>query len=196
MTAQILPLRRVEGTPEALSDAALLAACALGDQAALGTLFDRHHTAVYRFIARLSQADPADLDDLVQNTFLTVQRSARRYEGRSAVRTWILGIAANTARREARSRGRRRRLAAVVAAQPQSASTAVDIAVDRRQAVERLQTALAALPEKLRVCFVLCQLEGVPGPEAAATLGIRLGTLYRRIHTARKTLSAALEAHR
>jgi RNA polymerase sigma-70 factor (ECF subfamily) len=196
MTAQVLPLRRVEGKPEALSDAALLAACALGDQAALGTLFDRHHGAVYRFIARLSQTNAADLDDLVQNTFLTVQRSARRYQGRSAVRTWILGIAANTVRREARSRGRRQRLAAVMAETPRTAPQTVDTLVDQRQAVAHLQQALAELPEKFRVCFVLCQLEGVPGPEAAAILGIRVGTLYRRIHTARKRLSAALEAHR
>ena len=51
---------------------------------------------------------------------------------------------------------------------------------------------LAALPVALRECFVLCQLEGVSGPEAARALGIRPGTLYRRIHDARQRLRAAV----
>lgn len=192
MSARVLPLRRVNGTTAELSDAALLAACAGGDGAALGALFDRHHAAVYRFIARLAQADAADLDDLVQTTFLTAQRSARKYQGRSTVRTWLFGIAVNTVRREARSRGRRRRLAGHVAAQPAQAVRAVDEAVAQREAVRRLQAALADLPEALRACFVLCQLERVSGPEAAQALGVRVGTVYRRVHDARKRLQAAM----
>ena len=196
MTARVLPLRRVEGTTAELSDAALVAACAAGDAPALGALFDRHHAAVYRFIGRLSQAEQADLDDLVQTTFLTVQRSARKYQGRSTVRTWIFGIAVNSVRREARGRGRRLRLAGHVAAQPAQPTQAVDEAVAKREAVRRFQAALADLPETLRAVFVLCQLEGVCGPEAAQALGLRVGTVYRRIHDARKRLQAAMEGSR
>ena len=126
VSGRVLPLRRIEGVVEEMSDDALLAACAMGDAAALGALFDRHHAGVYRFIGRLSQTDPADLDDLVQTTFLTVQRSARKYRGRSTVRTWLFGIAVNVVRREARSRGRRRRLALAVSAEPTSSPAAVD----------------------------------------------------------------------
>ncbi len=192
MSGKVLPLRRVEGLAEEMSDEALLAACALGDAAALGALFDRHHAGVYRFIARLSQTDPADLDDLVQTTFLTVQRSARKYRGRSTVRTWLFGVAVNVVRREARSRGRRRRLALAVSAEPSRAPAGVDEVAARRETLRRFEVSLAALPAALRECFVLCQLEGIPGPEAARALGIRPGTLYRRIHDARRRLRAAI----
>lgn len=192
MSGRVLPLRRIEGVVEEMSDDALLAACAMGDAAALGALFDRHHAGVYRFIGRLSQTDPADLDDLVQTTFLTVQRSARKYRGRSTVRTWLFGIAVNVVRREARSRGRRRRLALAVSAEPLSSPAAVDEMAARREALRRFETGLSTLPPKLRECFVLCQLEGVPGPEAARALGIRPGTLYRRIHDARQRLRAVV----
>ncbi len=194
MSGQIIPLRRVEGVVEEMSDEAILAACAAGDAAALGALFDRHHAAVYRFVTRLTAVHPDDVDDLVQATFLTVMKSARKFGGRSAVRTWIFGIAVNTVRREARSRGRRRRLALAVSGEPERPSASVHDAAARRQTLRRLEAALAELPEKLRVCFVMCQLEGVPGPEAARVLGLRSGTLYRRIHEARKRLRAALEA--
>lgn len=194
MSGQIIPLRRVEGVVEEMSDEAILAACAAGDPAALGALFDRHHAAVYRFVTRLTAVHPDDVDDLVQATFLTVMKSARKFGGRSAVRTWIFGIAVNTVRREARSRGRRRRLALAVSAEPERPSASVHDVAARRQTLRRLETALSELPEKLRVCFVMCQLEGVPGPEAARVLGLRSGTLYRRIHEARKRLRAALEA--
>lgn len=192
MSGQVIPLRRIAGVVEEMSDEAVLAACASGDAAALGALFDRHHEAVYRFISRLSQTRPADIDDLVQVTFLTVQKSARKYGGRAAVRTWIFGIAVNVVRREARSRGRRSRLALAAAERPEYGADGVDEVVARRRAVARMQTALAALPEKLRACFVMCQLEGVPGPEAARVLGVRTGTLYRRIHEARQRLRAEL----
>lgn len=194
MSGQIIPLRRVEGVVEEMSDEAILAACAAGDAAALGALFDRHHAAVYRFVTRLTAVHPDDVDDLVQATFLTVMKSARKFGGRSAVRTWIFGIAVNTVRREARSRGRRRRLALAVSGEPERPSASVHDVAARRQTLRRLEAALAELPEKLRVCFVMCQLEGVPGPEAARVLGLRSGTLYRRIHEARKRLRAALEA--
>lgn len=194
MSGRVIPLRRVEGTVEEMSDEAVLAACAAGDAAALGALFDRHHEAIYRFVTRLTAVDPDDVDDLVQNTFLTVMKSADRFRGRSTVRTWIFGVAVNTVRRHSRSRGRRRRLALAVAAEPDRRAPALDDVAARRQSLRRLEEALAALPETLRVCFVMCQLEGVPGPEAARVLGLRTGTLYRRIHEARARLRSALEA--
>jgi len=145
MSGRVIPLRRVEGTVEEMSDEAVLAACAAGDAAALGALFDRHHAAVYRFVTRLTAVDPDDVDDLVQNTFLAVMKSARRFGGRSAVRTWIFGVAVNTVRRHSRGRGRRRRLALAVSAEPEHRPPAVDDVADRRQSLRRLQGALAAL---------------------------------------------------
>jgi RNA polymerase sigma-70 factor (ECF subfamily) len=69
-----------------------------------------------------------------------------------------------------------------------------DSLVEHRQLLRRLETALADLPHQLRVVFVLCAVEEVPGKEAAHVLGIREGTLWRRLHEARTALREAVEA--
>src|SRR5262245_54267609 len=86
MAARLLAFRRAEGVVTEMSDEALLAACAVGDTAALGVLYDRHQASVRRFLARLRGARAAELDDLVQATFIEVWRSSPRFRRRSAVK--------------------------------------------------------------------------------------------------------------
>lgn len=191
---QIVPLRRApeaRATSPELSDEALLAACGVGDTAALGQLFDRHHEAVYRLISRLLRTEPAEIDDLVQQTFLEVWRSAKKFGGKGAVRSWLFGIAANTVRHHIRGAVRRRAALAEVPPPPNT-STPHDAAL-RAQQVHRLAVALEALPDTLRVVYVMCDLEEVPGVEAARVLGLRAGTLGRRLHEARRALREAIE---
>src|SRR5258708_32534723 len=114
--AKVLPLRRVEGVLSEMSDEALVAACAVGEAAALGALFDRHRTSVYRFLSRVCASHRGDLDDLVQSTFVEVFRSAARFSGCGRVSTWVFGIAANVARHHVRGEARRRALLASVSA--------------------------------------------------------------------------------
>jgi RNA polymerase sigma-70 factor (ECF subfamily) len=192
--AKIIPLRRIDERRAALSDISdetLLAACASGDTAALGALFDRHHESVYRLISRLLHTEPAEIDDLVQTTFLEAWRSARKFSGRGAVRSYLLGIAANTVRHHVRA-ARRRRDALVDAPGPLAMRSPHD-AVMRAQQVDRLATALAELPHDLKVAYVLCDLEDVPGVEAARILDVRAGTLWRRLHDARRALRESLD---
>jgi RNA polymerase sigma-70 factor (ECF subfamily) len=193
VTARVLPFRRVAGVAGELSDAALLAACAVGDASALGALFDRHQASVYRFLSRLAGADERDLDDLVQATFLGVLRAAARFEARSSVRTWIFSIAANVVRHHVRGEARRRGLHAAWGAQPPGSGGRPDDDAERREAVARLGRALEALPHEQRVAFVLCALEGVPGAEAARALGVRENAIWRRLHAARNALRAAVD---
>ncbi|MCB9561603.1 MAG: RNA polymerase sigma factor [Kofleriaceae bacterium] len=192
---EVIPLRRAPTTTEAVSDEALVAACALGDAAALGTLFDRHHEALWRFLGRMSRGGAAELDDLAQGTFVEVWRSASRFRGGAAVRTWIFGIAANLVRRRARDEGRRRAALADLAAvpRPAPAGRAPDDALMRRQMVDRIGAAMAGLSHELREVFVLCDVEEIPGVEVARALGLREGTVWRRLHDARKALRRALE---
>jgi RNA polymerase sigma-70 factor (ECF subfamily) len=203
---KVLPLRRQAAGPDAtgaapggaaMSDEALVAACGVGDSAALGMLFDRHHEAVYRFLSRLVRATASEADDLVQITFLEVWRSAGRFGGKGAVKSWIFGVAANVARHHVRGEVRRR-VALAEAAEgggaPASSSAvrSPDEAAMRAQLVDRVGVAMATLSHELRVAFIMCDLEDVPGVEAARVLGVREGTLWRRLHDARKALRAAL----
>ena len=192
---QLVPLRRLDERRAALSDIsdeALLAACGVGDTAALGALFDRHHEAVYRLISRLLRTDSAEIDDLVQTTFLEAWRSARRYSGSGAVKSYLYGIAANTVRHYVR--GARRRRVALASVPPPPASGAPDDAAIRAQQVGLLAAALDGLPHDLRAAYVLCDIEDLPGVEAARVLGVRAGTLWRRLHEARRALRDAVEA--
>ena len=192
-TAKVVPLRRIEGAPEEMADAALVAACAVGDTAALGALFDRHHLAVYRFVARSAGLRHDELDDIVQSTFMQVMTSAAKFRGDSAVRTWLFGIATNIGRHHIRGEIRRRAALASVKERPASAAVSPQDNALRQQQLKVLGRALAALPAEQRVAFVMCDLEEVRGVDAARVLGIREGTLYRRLHDARKALRAALK---
>jgi RNA polymerase sigma-70 factor (ECF subfamily) len=189
---RIVPIRRVAGTSGELSDEALLAACGTGDRAALGALFDRFSIPVYRFVARLRSVDEAAHDDVVQATFLELPRSASHFQGRSSVKTWILGVASNAARHHQRSEQRRRAHQDQFASLPVVPPRLPDVELERRQLLARLEDALATLPHDQQVAFILCDLEQVPGVDVARGFGIPEGTLWRRLHVARKTLRAIL----
>ena len=200
MTERLIALRPfhngrpVRITGEQLSDEALLAACATGDAVALGALFDRFHDAVYRFASRLARTDELARDDLVQATFLEVCRSAHAFRGTSSVKTWILGIAANLARHAVRSEQRRRVHQAKYLERLGAAPARPDAQIDRRKLFGRIAEALAELPREQQVAFILCDLEQLAGAEVARVLEIPEGTLWRRLHTARKSMRAALGA--
>jgi len=193
MSAKLVPLRRISGDVLEMSDEALLAACATGDAIALGALFDRFNVAVYRFASRLPTTDELARDDLVQATFLEVGRAAPTFRGASSVRTWILGIAANIARRQLRSERRRLVHQAHYLENLPAAPKLVDEQVERRLLFARIAEVMGQLPSDQQIAFILCDLEQLPGIEVARVLKIPEGTLWRRLHTARKAVRAALE---
>jgi len=176
-----------------LADEALIEGCAAGDRDALGTLFDRHSQSLTNFLGRAFGR--RDLEDLVQQTFLEVWRASPKFKKKSSVRTWILGIGANVARNHSCSCTRRQIALASYAdaVAGEAAPSTPDRIVEHRQKLARLEAALAELNEDLRVTFVMCELEHVPGAEAAKVLGVRVGTVWRRLHEARHLLSSAIE---
>ena len=193
MTAKLVPLRRISGDITEMSDEALLAACGTGDAPALGALFDRFHAAIYRFAARLPMTDELARDDLVQATFLEIRRAAPSFRGTSSVKTWILGVAANVARHTLRAERRRRVHQAHYLERMTAAPEQLDAQLERRKLLARIGAALAELPRDQQIAFILCDLEQLPGVEVARVLEIPEGTLWRRLHTARKAMRAAIE---
>ena len=77
---------------QATSDEMLLASIADGNRTAMHILYSRHNVRVYRFILRIVR-DTTMAEDLVSQVFLDVWRTARQFEGRSQVSTWLLSIA-------------------------------------------------------------------------------------------------------
>src|SRR5437588_7034263 len=77
---------------QAPSEELLIGRMASGDRLAMQVLFARHHVRVYRFVLRVVR-DQTTAEDLISEVFLDVWRQADRFEGRSAVSTWLLAIA-------------------------------------------------------------------------------------------------------
>jgi RNA polymerase sigma factor (sigma-70 family) len=191
--ATVIPFARAGGgaqTPE-ISDEALIAACATGDGAALALLFERYARSVRRFCGRLAGAEEAD--DLLQSTFLAAWSQVRSYRGDAPVRSWLFAIAANKARRSQRSDRRRRSAMELLGLRPVRTVDSAHDEVARRQLLGRLGSALDRLPHDLKVVYVMCEIEDVPGVEAAQALGVRPGTVWRRLHDARKRLLPMIE---
>jgi len=194
MTRWLLPFRR-EGLDQ-LSDEALVANCAAGDNAALEELFHRHGDSVYRVLDRLEHVDRQDLEDMVQATFVGVKHSAGKFDFRSAVTTWIFGIALNVARNNVRRQARQRRAMEAVAETDNSPDgRGPEERASHRQLIVRIQGAFDALPPDLRTVFTLCDLEGLRGVDVARLLKIPQGTVWRRLHDARAFLRNLVEGH-
>ncbi len=182
------------GTGEPADDAALVRAVSGGDLEALGVLFRRHERSVRRTLGRLGVPD-ADVDDLVQATFLALVETASRFDAARPVRAWILGITTMMARRRGRALGRAARQLALWARmlldRGEPVPSPAELA-ERARALTLLARAIEGLSWKKREVFVLVTLEGMSGDEAALALGIPVNTVWTRLHHARSELRAAL----
>jgi RNA polymerase sigma-70 factor (ECF subfamily) len=180
------PVRAFEDDPE------LVLGVARGDRAALDALFEQYQSTVARYFGRLL-GPRADLEDLVQATFLEALKSARRFRRQSSVRAWLLGIATNVFRHHVRSESRKRTALRLLAELPDMGTVRPDVQAEHRETLERIEAALLELPESLRLTFILCELEDLPRIEAAKIMGVRFGSIARRIFDARQALRAAVD---
>ena len=187
MTAKIIPLR----SPAQHTDEELLLGIADGAAPCLEELFSRYQDAVYSYLGHLTQQEQ-DLDDMLQATFLEVQRAAKHFKGRSQVKTWLFSLASHIAHNHARSEVRRRSFLARLAFSPAPLSKRPDELAERHQTLSRAQQALRVMSPLLRQVFVLCDLEDFSGEEVSQILSLPIGTVWRRLHEARKTLRAML----
>ena len=172
------------------ADAAVLSAID-GDVAALGNLYDEHHAAVYKFACRMLGEQSAW--DVVQETFLTLPKALRRWNGQGALRTFIIGIAVNHARHHVRSATRRRRALDRFSMEPVSGRDSPEHAAEQQRLSELLLHALDELSYEHRSVFVLCEVEDRNSREVAQILGVPEGTVRTRLFHARQKLRAALE---
>lgn len=176
------------------TDAELVLRIATGELDALGALFDRHEGNVRGFLTRVGVA-PADIDDLVQATFLEVLHAAPRFDPTFAVKSWLLGLASILVRRHRRSLARAaKRLLTWASLSLFDSPTTPAAELDRSQDLQRFQRAFERLSEKKREVFVLVVLEGLSGDDAARVLGVPINTVWTRLHHARRDLRAGLEA--
>lgn len=177
-----------------MDDSDLLRRVGAGDRAALKALYERHSDPLYRFL-RYRLRDPFEAADIVQDVFVEVWRAASRFEGRSAGRTWIFGIARNKAIDRMR-RGSRE----VTDPDPDTgiADDAPDpeaVAVAASDAA-RLRDCIGRLSETHRSAIHLAFYEELPYGEIAAVEGVPVGTIKSRILHAKRLLMHCLAGFR
>jgi RNA polymerase sigma-70 factor (ECF subfamily) len=180
--------------PGATIDGDLVARLRQGDRAAVARAYEAHHAAVRAFARRLVGDDHA-AEDLVHDTFVALPKAIQRYRGEGALRTFLIGVAVNPARRHTRTAARRRRAYERVAEAAEVGGAgrdgARDEAVQRVLAI-RAWAALDRLPLAQRLAFVLCEVEQRTTVEAAAIVGVPEGTIRTRLFHARRKLRAEL----
>lgn len=170
------------------TDENLLRRFAGGDRDALGALAQRHERALLGLAKGLLGGREDLALEAVQEAWVRVVRHADRFEGRSAVKTWLYRIVVNQCRSMAASRGasaKRDRAAGEARAEDPRAGAPDEL-------TQAVRDALARVSPDRRELLVLCYHAGLTHEHAAEALEIPVGTLKSRLHAALKELRSIL----
>ncbi|MBI4770782.1 MAG: sigma-70 family RNA polymerase sigma factor [Chloroflexi bacterium] len=175
-----------------LDDQVLISRLQAGDLEALGQLFDRHQTRVYR-TALAVVGDPAAADDIAQDVFLRLHRYADRIDLSLPLAPWLYRVTVNlsctwTARRTkwlAPLEDFIERLKA-------PASLAPELQAEHNDQWERVRDAISGLPMSQRVVMVLYYLNDLSLNEIAEIVACPVGTVKSRLHYGRENLRRRL----
>lgn len=172
----------------AAEEAEALAGALRGEVQAFGRLYRQHVAQVYALCLRMT-GQPALAEDCTQECFIAAWRALPGFEGRSRLSTWLHRIAVHAVLNERRTRSRRLATQAID-------DEALAAPVPSEEAGTRdLEAELARLPEGARDVLVLVGLHGHTHQEAAAMLGIAVGTSKAQLHRGRRLLAARLGLH-
>ncbi len=191
-----------------------------GDEGTFDELVTRHHSALIR-MALAYVADREVAEEVVQDTWMAVIDGLSRFEGRSSLRTWIFGIMIH----KAKDRGVREKRHVNFSSfesvddnndeavdpsrfhqsgewaghwafppQPWDDQTPEKLLASQ-QAVNAMNRAIEALPQRLKDVLILRDVEGVEAKEACDILRITETNLYVRLHRARERVRQTVESY-
>jgi RNA polymerase sigma-70 factor (ECF subfamily) len=151
-------------------------------------VYAEHADFVWRVLQHLGVRN-ADLEDLAQEVFVTVHRRIASFDGRSKLTTWLFGICLHLVQRH-----RRRayfRLELVYADPPERVDEDTpELRYAGAQSRQLLHQLLDKLSPERRATFVLFEIEGASCEEIAELTGVPVGTVYSRLHLARKKVAS------
>lgn len=193
---------------EEIPDEELMLLYAQGHQRAFELLLKRHERGVYNFALR-STGRKDQAEDLTQEVFMRVIRSAPKYKKSARFTTWLYTIARNLCIDRARRTGRRGEVSLnrPIGKDDEGGRTYQDnlsddkaeagnVTLVRQQFRERLEVALAALPEEQREVFLLREVSGLKFREIADIVGTSENTIKSRMRYALETLRGYMEEYR
>ena len=173
------------------SDEILVERIAAGDKLAMQVLFARHRTPIYRWLLRFVGNETV-AEDLLSDVFFDVWQQAGRFEGRSAVTTWLLSIA----RFKALSARRRRTDAALDETIETTVADSADdpeIALQKKSRGEHVRAALTKLSAEHREILDLVYYHENSVEDCALILNIPVATVKTRMFYARKKVAEMVQ---
>jgi RNA polymerase sigma-70 factor (ECF subfamily) len=176
------------------------------DHRAFEELVRRYERELYVYLHNYL-GDAGLAEDAFQGTFLQVHRKCRQYDTARAVRPWLFAIATNQAIDLLRSNRRHKAISLNAVAYSDGSSDALrplqdllpgnapdpNAHLDSAESREAIQAAIDKLPNRLKQSLVLVVYQGMKYQDAAESLGIPVGTVKSRVHTAVARLQAALQ---
>lgn len=158
--------------------------CRAREEPAWVEFFNRYHGFVRRAARRLGIA-PSDVDDVVQETFTVAFRHIDSFE-QGRMTTWLFRLVSNVVSNRHRSRRVREGFLALLGRAPVVHQKSPEAAWESKEAQETVHRVLARLAPKKRDVFALFELEGLSGEEISELLDVNIGTVWTRLHHARK----------
>ena len=181
-------------------DQALVERAQRGDQQAFGMLVEKYQRKLGRLLSRMVR-DQAEVEDVVQESFIKAYRALPNFRGDSAFYTWLYRIGINTAKNYLVSMGRRPQVSKDIEIEdaenfedgdelrtletPESSMMTKEIA-------QTVNDTMMALPDELRTAITLRELEGLSYEEIATLMNCPIGTVRSRIFRARETIAEKL----
>jgi len=180
------------GTP---TEDARAATPAQASELRVDQVYEAHVDFIWRSARSLGVRE-MNIDDVVQEVFVVVQRRLAEFEGRSDIKTWLFGITRRVVRAHIRQQIRSRTQTETSAdlADPNAACAESQLA--SLEGARLLYALLDELDADLREVFVLSELEEMSGPAIAEALDLELSNVYARVRRARLAFDAALKRHR
>jgi len=185
-------------------DAALMLRAKRGDRAAFAELVEKYKQPVMNFVFR-SLRDEIEAEDLAQNVFLQAWKSRSRYRQTAKFSTWLFTIARNLCLNEIRRRSRHpaesiEEAHAEHEDQPrQQYEDKSQIAPPEKllhgELAQKIEEALAELPENQRTAILLCRQDELSYEEIAGVLDCSLSATKSLIHRGRETLKEKLKPY-
>lgn len=171
-----------------------------GDQKAFGMLVEKYQRKLGRLLSRMVR-DQAEVEDVVQESFIKAYRALPNFRGDSAFYTWLYRIGINTAKNYLVSMGRRPQISHDVeiedaenfedAEELRTAETP-ETEMMTKEIAKTVNETMMALPDELRTAITLRELEGLSYEEIATLMSCPIGTVRSRIFRARETIAAKL----
>lgn len=171
-----------------------------GERQAFDQLVSKYQRRLLRLLVRIVH-DPAEAEDVVQETFIKAYRGLRHFRGDAAFYTWLYRIGVNTAKNHLARLARRAPTATGTDAEQADAQERSELLHDistpesmlaSKQIAETVNAAIDALPLELRTAIVLREIEGLSYEEIADVMACPIGTVRSRIFRAREVVAERL----